>query len=918
VRIFLFLVFLLYQGSIVAQQKHTRSVVRGFVYDSERKPLLFATVRIEDLDLSTATNDKGAFMLQLPLALSTLKEPLQLTVSHIGKETQLVQLTSSLSAALVIVLKDRSLALPEVEFAAKRNSTRNSNSSIIFNRDAIEQSQALSIADVLQYLPGKTVTPPNVMDKMNITLRSVAEGTHQLNNAFGTSLVLDGTAISNNANIQAVNIARNGVGSTGQIGIGGNRTSNTNDFANNGIDLRQLSVESIESIEVISGVASARYGDFTDGAIIINRQAGVSPLRVGVRVRQSTYNVSVSKGLSLGKWGSLNLGGDYLSSQEDPRDKLKSYERVNGSIAWTIGGGKRNRFKNTLSLDANTNFDQLRRDPDDGDQSAARFKNSSFRFNNRFSLNLRNFFIDQVSASVSYDWGRQESYDQVYLNTTTIRQLTQAMETGINEGYFVPGFYLATRHLIGTPVNGSARLDLTKQFHTGKLLHSVVLGGNIQYSGNKGPGLLIDPERPRFSSTDGIMNRPNTYQRNLYTQTYGGAYLEDRITTRLFKRELSASLGLRADMQNGFFLLSPRLSSSYALSKKWKFKLAYGRATKAPSILQVNPGDVYYDIPLVSYYTNNPAENYYLAYTEVIRVQNLALKPYSSNSVETGFSYDGKLASFSAFFFQKENKDGFTTVSDLRTRTLPVYSVTPNPGQKPTVQPNGQTKEYVVRYNRMTNGLYSRNRGAELVVQTKKIAAIQTSVSFNTSWYTSYFYNNNPNFGTLDSDNLSENAVVGIYEKDESTSTTVKSGFVTTTHIPKLRLAVMLSGDWFWYDRTRYDEESQYPIAYLDRSMKYVALTKEEGRSTAYQHLWRSEEDRYFNSKIPYLYGNMHLRLTKEIGNSMRFSFNAYNFLYFRETARKQETTTTGSTAFRYYTLRTPPSFGAELLITIK
>ena len=47
-----------------------------------------------------------------------------------------------------------------------------------------------------------------------------------------------------------------------------------------GVDMRQISTDNIESVEVIRGIASAEYGDITSGAVLVNTKAGRAPLQV--------------------------------------------------------------------------------------------------------------------------------------------------------------------------------------------------------------------------------------------------------------------------------------------------------------------------------------------------------------------------------------------------------------------------------------------------------------------------------------------------------------------------------------------------------------------------------------------------------------------------------------------------------------
>jgi len=59
-----------------------------------------------------------------------------------------------------------------------------------------------------------------------------------------------------------------------------------------------------------------------------------------------------------------------------------------------------------------------------------------------------------------------------------------------------------------------------------------------------------------------------------------------------------------------------------------------------------------------------------------------------------------------------------------------------------------------------------------------------------------------------------------------------------------------------------------------------------------------------------FFYPNIHMRLSKEIGNLLRFSFNAYNVFNIRPVQR--------AVGGGYYYYNGQPSFGAEMTFTLK
>lgn len=112
---------------------------------------------------------------------------------------------------------------------------------------------------------------PDLTNAGQASIREIDAG-EDANNALGTAIVVDGTPISNDANMQVFSTARSGSSSSvQQVSMNDQTTSGR------GVDLRQISPDNIESIEVIRGIPSVEYGNLTSGAVIINTKAGVTP-----------------------------------------------------------------------------------------------------------------------------------------------------------------------------------------------------------------------------------------------------------------------------------------------------------------------------------------------------------------------------------------------------------------------------------------------------------------------------------------------------------------------------------------------------------------------------------------------------------------------------------------------------------------
>lgn len=133
---------------------------KGKITDEAGAPISLATIKVQTQDIIYYAGKDGSFTITLPAGATELT----LVISHIGKETITRAFSGEALLQLqVIRMQSLSLKLPEVEVNGVRRKTSASNSSIVFDREAIEQTQALSVANVLNYLPGQTIMKPSLV-----------------------------------------------------------------------------------------------------------------------------------------------------------------------------------------------------------------------------------------------------------------------------------------------------------------------------------------------------------------------------------------------------------------------------------------------------------------------------------------------------------------------------------------------------------------------------------------------------------------------------------------------------------------------------------------------------------------------------------------------------------------------------------
>lgn len=107
-----------------------------------------------------------------------------------------------------------------------------------------------------------------------------------------------------------------------------------------GVDMRTLSTDNIEKVEIIRGIPSVAYGNVSNGAVIIQRKTSESPLSARFKADKTSKLFSVGKGIRLDGNGRYILNADvnYLDAKIDPRNSVKTIRASRRLPVWIASG----------------------------------------------------------------------------------------------------------------------------------------------------------------------------------------------------------------------------------------------------------------------------------------------------------------------------------------------------------------------------------------------------------------------------------------------------------------------------------------------------------------------------------------------------------------------------------------------------
>ena len=822
----------------------------GKVFDAEKNPLYYAVVNLKGTHIYDLTDENGQYILE---DIVPGKYTLYVTIlgyQNIEKEIEINGDVVNYN----FHLEESSLALDEVVVTAKVGQSKEGSTTYKIGSDAIQQIQPISVSDILQLIPGNQVSSSNLNGMAQADLRNAGDYTDI--NSFGTAVIVDGNQMSNDGNMQ---------------------TDGWVETVNKGIDLREISASNIESVEVVSGVPSAKYGDITSGAIIINRKAGYSPYHFSFNSTPNSYQLGVNKGFKLKNGGFLNTDGDYTYSNSKATSRKRYYQRINAGLRWTKELSKDLDWNHNMFLRYGLSFDGQRKDPDE-QVVTAEFENESHNFT--FSTNGNLKFLGRTTYSVNGNYSNQYAYR--YTAEAGPIPIIESLEEGTFVTNFSPISFYQRTEFYGAPLNINGSLDISQTFKTFNLRHNTSSGISYKYDKNFGKGRVMDDENNAVTSLAGARDM-NFY--NVPATEVFSVYFQDDISLDNEKSNYLFKLGLRYDyMLKKYNLFSPRLSFSARYFEKIRFRLAYGISYKTPSMLQLYPGPNYFDVINLNHYSEEDIRSLAVVTTYVYQPTHENLEPAKGTTFEGGVDFEHEGYNIRVTGFYKELKNGIASNDQLLTFDKQIWeAIDETPGVEPTLVATDSIVRVSSNFTIYENTITTQTAGMELSASFPKIKATNTQVNFSGSYLKTFSKNDDLKLRSSASlTGASENRY-GVYEQATYNTHTCRSNLTIAQHIPQIKLMITLITEVNWlYKREVEDYPSPYPVAYYSINGTYNEIPESERANEEYEDLYYS---RNFLKETPVpTYFNFHIQVRKETKQGHNFSFYANNFLWYNPT----------------------------------
>ena len=875
-----------------------QSVVGQVIDSKTQETIIGATISVvDDKNVSAVTDVNGRF------SLPARYQGKQVKISYIGYKP----LAIALAAHATYRLHQDVASLGEVVVTAR--ASEGPVTSSIIGRDAMTHLQPNSIADLMELLPGGYAKDPNMGEANTITLRETgtmgAYGSSTKNNNYsisslGTQFMVDGVPISTDANMQYSPL------SDTQSTVSSSSTENNRNITNRGVDMRSISTDDIESVEVVRGIPSVEYGNLTSGLVNIKKIRRAIPLTARFKADGYSKLFSLGKGVALNANGNsiLNVDLGYMDSKIDPTDNFESYKRVTASLRYTLRGekAKKHLWQYSSAFDYSGSFDNSKSDPDINYGNVEVYKSfySRLALTNSFNFKQPKSWLREVEMNTSLNLQLDRLREIHLVSPQRYGIVPLSWSDGENVAQAVFSEYEASYLCDGKPFTAYVKAKAIMGFDVMNTHSDVKVGVNWDIAKNFGRGQVYDMSRPL--SLSGWSSRPRKYADIPSLQNFS-LFGEELLKWGWGKSQLELMAGVRLNSllglsgkfdMSGKFYADPRANLAWHFPKfdiggkpmSISLNVGYGITTKMPTLNYLYPDKYYSNFVCMSYYdTQNPVENSkFVVHTFVQDPTNYHIRPARNNKWEVRFDMDWSDNRLSVDYFREKMTSGFRYSNIYDVYTYRRYDVSQmGAGVDYTTLPY-ETRQVLDGYQQVSNGSELTKQGIELSFTSQRIKCLRTRVNVTGAWFRTLYQNSQPMYESVSTvvDNQPvREKYVGLYDwNDGRQNDRLNTNVTFDTQIPEWKLIFTTSVQCMWLVRTRLMWKDGTPKAYLSAAdgelHDYTAASA--GDSYLMQLIKAYNQDSFKPFTVP-MSMIVNLKVTKEIGKYMRLSFFANKIL---------------------------------------
>ncbi len=881
--VFTFLLCLLTLASTAAEP--VRVTVSGCCRNAQDGEVLsFATVRVKELNLTLLTDLEGRFQFT-----AVEGEAYTVNVNYINCVERQVLLTAGTQKLHEIDLEPQSFALDEVVVMAEYDPQK--GSSAVINQQALEHIQPTSVAEVMTLMPGGLYQQSNATGFSRISLRQSGSDD---NTSLGMAVVMDGISIDNDGYRSQISGMQSSDEYASRLGW------------NKGVDLKTLSTDHVQRIEIVKGISSAKWGNLSSGVMSLSSKAGQTPLQIRLKADPLTKLVYAGKGFRLPRnAGYLHAGVDYTSVYDDRRDPLSKYSRLTGQLTWnnSITAWGKPLFLFFRASETYT-LNQAKEDElveEYNEMFKNKFSRTALAFKARFTELGKWMDNLEYIASVDYAYDRIDRNRYVQLDIPLPSPINSEEEE--HEGIFLPSSYYSAFSIENRPLSLLNQLNAESLFETSWLKNKFIYGVEWKYTKNGGDGVVVDMNRPPYPDDSEYVRPTPNY--SIPALSVGAAYVEEQLMHSNDYFDIALNAGVRFTKMFNLnekytelrkLVAEPRINGAISFNipingkpLKTMLRAGYGQENKLPTLDYIYPDPVYKDLIMLSAYVKqNDPNNNLLTDTRKYDVTNYQLRPNRNNKWEGGVDISYEEYQLSLTVFSEKSNNGFGSLTNYHPVTYLRY-MDPKGGQaivghRPTKEDyNEEVYNTFVDMPVVTNCVKTEKKGLEYRLAFPKIRPLATTVEVNGAYYqTEYGQTASVEYHPTFRDNNKPLPYVGVYENDDVTRRRIFNTNVWfNTNIPRYKMVFTTFFQIIWLNDVKRLNGDEYPACYYGSDGVYQIVTddilqKIDAGDLTWRHYHIYKEDYYEKEPVSL---TVNFKLTKEFSRRAKVAFFVNNIL---------------------------------------